>query len=170
MPNRLIAGSAAALIVAVAATLAAPPLPRLVWNASASAPIGLYVVPPGAAVAAGDMVVARTPLPVRHLAAVRRYVPENVPLVKRVAAVSGQEVCAVGAFVLVDGRPAAIRRPADGHGRRLPRWRGCTRLTGGAVLLLMDRSDSFDGRYFGPTSPTDIIGRARLVWAARPGA
>lgn len=170
MANRIIAGVAAAVIAAVAVTLAAPPTPRLVWNASASAPVGLYVVSQGQAVAPGDMVIARTPLPVRRLAAVRRYLPQNVPLVKRVAAVAGQEVCALGAFVYVDGYPVAIRRPADGRGRPMPWWRGCVRLTEGAVLLLMKRSDSFDGRYFGPTSAGDVVGRARLIWAARPDA
>ncbi len=108
------------MIAGVAATLAVPPTPRLVWNASASAPTGLYVVTPGPAVAPGDMVIARMPLPVRRFAAVRHYLPENVPLVKRVAAVSGQKVCAFGAFVYVDGHPVAIRRPADGHGRPMP--------------------------------------------------
>lgn len=170
MLSRTITGVAAAVIVAVSATLAAPPTPRLVWNVSASAPVGLYVVTPGSALEPGDVVIARTPSPVRRLAAVRRYLPENVPLVKRVAAVAGQEVCALGAFVYVDGHPAAVRRPADGRGRPMPWWRGCVRLTEGAVLLLMERSDSFDGRYFGPTSTADVVGRAQLICAARPGA
>ena len=170
MLSRMIASLAAAVIVAVSATLAAPPTPRLVWNISASAPMGLYAVTPGVALAPGDMVIARTPSPVRRLAAVRRYLPQNVPLVKRVAAVAGQEVCALGAFVYVDGRPVAVRRPADGRGRPMPCWRGCIRLAKGAVLLLMERSDSFDGRYFGPTSTADVVGRARLIWAARPDA
>lgn len=170
MPSRLIVGIAAGVIGAVTTTLAVPPTPRLVWNVSASAPVGLYVVSPGRAVAPGDMVVARTPLPVRRFAAVRRYLPQNVPLVKRVAAVAGQAVCALGAFVYVDGYPVAVRRPADGRGRPMPWWRGCVRLNHGAVLLLMERSDSFDGRYFGPTSTADVLGRARLIWAARPDA
>src|SRR3546814_1556457 len=41
-------------------TMAFPPAPRLVWNASASAPIGLYAVTPGAPVGPGDMVIARS--------------------------------------------------------------------------------------------------------------
>src|SRR3546814_1347587 len=39
------------------------PLPRLVWNASASAPIGLYSVSPGVPADPGDMVIARVPQP-----------------------------------------------------------------------------------------------------------
>jgi type IV secretory pathway protease TraF len=29
-----------------------------------------------------------------------------------------------------------------------------------------DTQRSFDGRYFGPTPASDLIGRARLVWRA----
>ena len=51
-------------MAALGLTIAWPPLPRLVWNASASAPIGLYAVSPGTAPGRGDMVievVVRTP-------------------------------------------------------------------------------------------------------------
>jgi len=34
------------------------------------------------------------------------------------------------------------------------------------MFLLMARSPaSFDGRYFGPTSRSDIVGKATLLWA-----
>src|SRR3546814_3916967 len=45
-------------IACLAATVALPPRPRLVWNASASAPIGLYVVTPPDRIGVGDMVIA----------------------------------------------------------------------------------------------------------------
>lgn len=144
---------------------AVSPTPRLVWNASASAPTGLYAVSPGAFPEAGDMVVARLPTVFRRLAAERRYLPQNVPLVKRVAAVAGDEVCAVGQAITVNGRPVAERRIFDGRGRRMPFWLGCIRLRGRQLLLLMHAPDSFDGRYFGVTEGRDIIGKARLIWA-----
>ena len=34
----------------------------------------------------------------------------------------------------------------------------------GALLLLNDPPDSFDGRYFGPTARRDVIGRATPIW------
>src|SRR5512132_3425293 len=58
------------------------PAPWLVWNASASAHIGLYRVVPGADVERGDMVLVRPPESVRQLAAERGYLPQKVPLVK----------------------------------------------------------------------------------------
>ena len=142
-----------------------PPAPRLVWNASASAPIGLYAVAPGGAAEPGDMVIARVPEPFRRLAATRRYVPINVPLVKRVAAAAGDEVCALGQEIFVNGRWTAERRLADGAGRAMPIWTGCVRLRGRQLFLLMDAPASFDGRYFGVTEGSDVVGKARLLWA-----
>lgn len=149
----------------LALTIAVPPRPRLVWNASASAPIGLYAVDPGASIQVGDMVVARLPDGWRAFAARRRYLPANVPLVKQVVAVAGDQVCAVGAHVWVNGRRVAERRSADGAGRPLPWWRGCIRLREGQFFLLMrDSPASFDGRYFGPTDGAQLVGKATLLW------
>lgn len=152
-------------IAGIAATIIAPPAPRLLWNASASAPVGLYRVAPGAPVARGDMVIAWAPDGPRALAAARHYLPGNVPLVKRVAAVPGDRVCAMAHRILVDGREISTRRTHDAAGRPMPWWRGCTTLRDGAVLLLMNAPASFDGRYFGPTRPDDVIGKATLLWA-----
>lgn len=157
--------AAVAIGLGVVLGLAAfPPAPRLVWNASASAPIGLYSVSPGALAEPNDMVIARVPEPWRRLAATRRYLPMNVPLVKRVAAAAGDEVCALGQEVFVNGRWIAERRIADGAGRPMPLWSGCVRLRGRQLFLLMDAPASFDGRYFGVTGGDDIIGKARLLW------
>jgi conjugative transfer signal peptidase TraF len=160
-------GVAIAIISAIVLVQAVfPPAPRLVWNASASAPIGLYGVSPGSTTEVGDMVVARLPRMVRHLAAERRYLPANVPLVKRVAAAAGDEVCAFDRYIFVDGEFVAERQMFDGEGRRMPFWLGCIRLRGEQKLLLMDAQDSFDGRYFGVTEGPDVIGKVRLIWAS----
>lgn len=153
-------------IAALGLTIIAPPAPRLVWNATASAPIGLYWVRPGRGIARGTMVLAHLPEGWRDFAARRRYLPANVPLVKRVAAGPGDEICAANRVILLDGRPLATRRDIDGAGRPMPHWRGCRRLKGGEFFLLMTASPaSFDGRYFGVTKADDIVGPARLLWA-----
>jgi conjugative transfer signal peptidase TraF len=148
------------------ATAVAPPTPRLVWNASPSMAVGLYSVSPGASAATGELVVAWPPDRARRLAALRRYLPSNVPLVKRVAAMPGDEVCALGARIFINGSPSVTRRTADRAGRPLPWWEGCVRLREGQRLLLVAASpDSFDGRYFGVSERADILGKARLLWA-----
>ena len=151
-------------VAALGATIVAPPLPRLLWNASASAPIGLYAVHPAAPRVRGDGVAARTPLAVRALAAERRYVPANVPLVKRVAAVAGDFVCAKGSEIRINARVAALRLSRDAAGRPMPWWRGCRPLRPGEYLLLMPAAASFDGRYFGPVPASDILGKAVPLW------
>ena len=161
--RRRIAVTAAGIAVLLASA-ALPTAPRLVWNASASAPIGLYAVTPGASAEPGDMVIARVPDRFRRLAAERRYLPMNVPLVKRVAAQPGDEVCALGQEIFVNGRWTAERRLVDGQNRPMPIWSGCIRLHGRQLFLLMDNPASFDGRYFGATEERDIIGKARLLW------
>jgi len=150
---------------AVLATIVVSPVPLLVWNASASMPIGLYGVEPGARLATGDVAVARLPIGVRDLAARRRYLPVDVPLVKRVAAVAGHRICWTGPRVTIDGLLAALRRRDDRAGRALPWRHGCTMLLGDSVLLLATRSpDSFDGRYFGPSEARDQIGKGVALW------
>lgn len=167
--RRRLARRAAALAIGltvVAATIVAPPAPRLVWNASASAPLGLYAVHPGVPVDAGDMVIARVPERYRMLAARRHYLPVNVPLVKRVVGVAGDQICALGAAIVVNGERVAVRLGTDGAGRPMPHWTGCIRLRGRQLFLLMtDSPASFDGRYFGVTDSHDVIGKAHLLWA-----
>jgi len=155
----------AGLAAALAATIALPPHPLLVWNASASAPIGLYRVG-GTDLKTGEMVIAWPPTRARDFVARRHYLPANVPLVKRVAAGPGDTICALGQEIFVNSRWVAERLVHDGAGRPMPWWTGCVKLRHGAMFLLMtDSPASFDGRYFGPTGRGDIVGRATLLWA-----
>ena len=167
--NRLRAAAAAAAGFAAAAlsgTLLWPPRPLLLWNGSPSSPIGLYRVAPPGTVSPGESVVAWPPREARALAALRHYLPSGVPLVKRVAGVAGDRICAVGEAVFVNGRVAALRRREDRLGRRLPWWTGCHHIREGELFLLMsDAPGSFDGRYFGVTARDEVIGRASLLWA-----
>jgi len=158
-----------ALLGAIGLALCAIPVafdpgPRIVWNVSESAPLGLWSVRSGLPIRRGDMVLVRLPPLFSDLAAARRYLPKGVPLLKRVVAQAGDEICARGNIVSVNGRRVAWRRLRDGAGRSLPRWSGCERLQAGRLFLLMDRSDSFDGRYFGPIDRGAVIGTAMPLW------
>jgi conjugative transfer signal peptidase TraF len=138
--------------------------PRLVWNASASAPIGLYRRMDGV-IARGDLVLAWAPDPARRLAAERDYLPADVPLLKRVAAIAGDTVCAIGRSIVIDGRAAAERLERDPSERPLPRWDGCLTLQPGELFLLMPGvPDSFDGRYFGAVGADAVIGKVVPLW------
>lgn len=159
----LVTITALALALLWASNLPAIPL-KLVWNASASAPRGLYWVVARERQRRGDMVVAWLPAQVRRLAAERGYLPARIPLVKRVAAIAGDRVCAAGHRVLINGTSAAWRYRSDPAGRALPWWSGCRRLMGGETLLLTAPPRSFDGRYFGISRAREIVGRAVPLW------
>jgi conjugative transfer signal peptidase TraF len=168
-PHRPAASTLGAVIVslALAGTLLWPPRPVLLWNASASSRIGLYAVTSSDYPQVGDMVVAWPPARARQLASTRHYLPASVPLVKRVAAVSGDRVCAKLSTIFVNGRPVAKRRSRDPSGRPMPSWSGCKMLREGDLFLLTPGMPlAFDGRYFGVTRGHQLVGKARLLWAA----
>lgn len=140
------------------------PAPRLVWNASASAPRGLYLIMPHAAITHGDMVLVALPDAPRRFAAARGYLPDGVPILKRIAATTGTEVCADDHALTVAGH-MVVRLAVDRAGHPLPRWIGCRTLGSGEIFLLMpDVPDSFDSRYFGPVTTDRILGKARPLW------
>ena len=67
-------------------------VPRLIWNASASTPIGLYAVRPPGALRDTELVAVMPPEPVASFLADGGYLPRGVPLMKRVLALPGQSV------------------------------------------------------------------------------
>jgi len=157
---------ALATIASVCASVRWPPRPLLLWNASPSSTLGLYAVTAPRDVSTGDMVVAWAPRAARRLAASRGYLPWRVPLVKRVAAIAGDRVCERGKSIFVNGRQVALRRRRDPSGRPMPWWPGCHQLLQGDLFLLSPGAPgAFDGRYFGVTRASEVVGRARLLWA-----
>ena len=159
------AAALAAAFTALLGTILWPPRPLLLWNASASSPLGLYLIVPPEGVSPGEMVVAWPPEFARRLGAERRYLPGNVPLVKRVAATAGDRVCAAGEAVFVNGRLETLRRVRDPSGRPMPWWNGCETIAEGDLFLLAASvPEAFDGRYFGVTRREHVVGQARLVW------
>jgi len=163
-------GSAALFASLFAAVAWLPPRPQLVWNASASVPVGLYRID-ARAPAIGDLVAVAPPPAVAAWLARRGYLPDGTPLLKHVAALPGARVCRFGAEISVDGRRAAIARMVDRKGRELPRWTGCRTLGGDEIFLLNAAPDSLDSRYFGPLPASRSIGRARpILTRSAPGA
>ncbi|MBU6298608.1 MAG: S26 family signal peptidase [Alphaproteobacteria bacterium] len=150
---------------AILAVITPRTLPLLVWNATASAPVGLYRVIPFAHVDRGNLVLAMAPIAVRTMAAERGYLPAGVPLVKHVAALFRDQVCTTGHEITINGRPVATRLSTDSHRRPLPHWQGCRMLARDEVFLLnAPVRDSFDSRYFGPIRISAVMGRLIPLW------
>ncbi len=154
-----------AVAVAIVAAIAPRCPPVLVWNATASAPLGLYRVTPLDGLRRGDLVLATPPPTARNLAAKRGYLPANVPLVKPVAGLPGDTICGAGRRISINAQAVAMGLSTDSRMRPLPRWQGCRTLGPNDVFLLnAEIKDSFDGRYFGPTKRSAIIGKLRPLW------
>ena len=161
---------AGGIAAATLATLAVPVSRYAVWNASASVPTGLYAIRGKASLHVGERVAIEPPPELRRLLATRGYLPAGVPLLKRIAAVSGQRVCRFGHGVTIDGDFAGVARSRDRLGRPLPAWFGCRMLRTGELFVMNPAApDSFDGRYFGVLRLADVIGRATPVWTDEAG-
>ncbi|GAB4067799.1 S26 family signal peptidase [Ancylobacter sonchi] len=151
--------TAASVGVALATTVPTPV--KLIWNVSASVPVGLYSVEPTDDLEITDLVAVMPPPPLATFLIARGYLGEGTPLLKRVMGLPGQEVCRLGDAVTVNGVPLGEALRRDRLGRDLPVWQGCRRLAPGHLFLMNpDVGDSLDGRYFGPMPATTVIGRA----------
>ncbi|NGM47776.1 S26 family signal peptidase [Rhodobacter sp. SGA-6-6] len=163
-----------AVMLAGALLIAAPDVtshaPRLVWNASASAPVGLYAATPITSLEVGDLVAVTPPDDLAIFLAERGYLPRGVPLIKRVLALPGTEVCRSGTTILAHGRAWGEAQARDRLGRDLPRWQGCRGIAARELFLMnWDAPDSLDGRYFGPLPITSITARLSPIWTDRDG-
>jgi conjugative transfer signal peptidase TraF len=154
-----------AALALIAFTMRPKPTPLLVWNASASVPIGLYSVRSINKLIVTDLVIAMPPEPLATFLAEDGYLPLSVLLIKRVLALPGQHVCRHELLISVDGIDMGLARQRDRRGRSLPVWQGCQVIAAGEVFLMnWEEPASLDGRYFGPIHSSAIVGRAEPLW------
>ncbi|ABK47501.1 S26 family signal peptidase [Enterobacter hormaechei] len=149
------------------------PLPRLIYNPSDSVAVGWYRLDPlhhpsdslSHRAEVGSIVLTTLPPETAVLAAQRGYLPDHIPLLKRVGAVAPQHVCISADQVRIDGVPVAALLHTDRLGRELQAWPHCRQLQPGELFLLsVTNPASFDSRYFGPVSVSAVIGIASPVW------
>ncbi len=143
---------------------------KLIWNASASTPIGFYSVEPAKRLEVTDLVAVAAPEPIASFLADGRYLPGDTPLLKRVLGLPGQTVCRSGVLISVDGVAMGTALQRDRIDRPLPDWQGCRIVADGEIFLMnWDVPDSLDGRYFGPIPASAVIGRAVPLWTDEDG-
>ncbi|MNU84700.1 Peptidase S26 [compost metagenome] len=140
----------------------------VVYNPTDSVPRGWYRVgsiDKATSLHFGSIVLARLPANVAAFAGQRGYLPNGLPILKRVGAVAPQSVCVREQVVLIDGTAAATTRTHDGARRPLQAWQHCRPLVGDELFLLSDTNPaSFDSRYFGPIAVSAVLGIARPLW------
>lgn len=141
------------------------PFARIVYNPSDSVPLGWYRIGPPDSLHVGSVVLAQLPTDAAALAARRGYLPEHIPLLKRIGAMSPQQVCIENYIVRIDGVAVTGVRATDGRDRPLLAWQQCRRLRDGELFLLSTTNPaSFDSRYFGPVAVSAVVGSAQPLW------
>ena len=154
----------AAGVIALCTSSALSTTPRLIWNATASVPEGLYSVQFDAAIHVGDLVAVVPPRGLGAWLDRRGYLPSGALLIKRTAAVAPSQVCRTGDIVTVDDVTVALAASRDRAGRALPDWSGCQRLGADDIFLINAAPGSLDSRYFGALSRAAVVGRATPRW------
>lgn len=152
-------------VVGAAAIASALPGPMVIHNPSNSIPRGFYART-SAKPARGEIIAFQIPAMGRPYAAAHMPPLIRAGIIKRIAAGQGDRVCTTGPEGLaINGKPIAPIVAADQFGRSLPHWRDCRTLRAGEYFVYSDRiPNSYDSRYYGPVTTSDIIGTYRPVW------
>lgn len=160
----IILGAIVALVLLQGPTYLKP-VPRLIYNSSASAQIGWYQVFPGKAYDRGHLVASHLPKRASELANDRDYLLLGIPVIKTIGAVAGDEICRIDAEILLPDGVRLEIKDTDSMGRALPQLpAGCFTLPDKTVFLVSTRIEtSFDSRYIGPVHTSLVLGPVRYL-------
>lgn len=170
MSRRRILAVTMLAVIGIAATSAVDMPTKIIWNATASAPVGFYTLEPADRIEVPELVAIMPPEPLAGFMVGRGYVGRGVPLLKRVVGLPGQWVCRAGRAITIDSVEIGDALDRDQIGRALPVWEGCRVIADGQLFLMnWQVRDSLDGRYFGPIPASSVIGRALPLWTDEDG-
>jgi conjugative transfer signal peptidase TraF len=163
-------GLSVGLAVAAAATAAAllcVSRPWVLINTTPSEPEGLYLGQSGEPIV-GALAAFRAPAAAFPYADARLSYLRHRPLLKAIAAASGDTVCTTSGRLVINGQDRAPITRLDGQGRALPVWMGCRPMAVDEVFAFSDRvPNSFDSRYFGPVRRSAVLGVYRPLITVR---
>lgn len=141
--------------------------PWVLWNRTDSEPIGVYartLQRPEI----GRLIAFQAPPAAFPYADGRMSYLRRVPILKQIAAVEGDLVCARDGVLAINGQPVAPVYKRDPRGRALPQWNGCRRLQAAEYFVYSDRiPNSFDSRYYGPIPGKRVLGVYQPLAAAQ---
>jgi conjugative transfer signal peptidase TraF len=155
------AGAAIGSATLVAVCLIGARLPAALGyclNLTPSEPVGIYRRVAGGA-QPNALVLLRQP----HDSAapiLERYLPANIPLIKRIAAIPGEVVETSARGVRVNGIlwPDSAPLTHDQEGRSLqPYPFGTYRVAAGQLWVMSNHPRGLDSRYFGPVTESSVI-------------
>jgi signal peptidase I len=154
------------LLIASAALPAVIQNPPIIINETISMAKGAYVRAGDAqSLKRGDIIAMPMNARAKAYLGEKLGYPKDTMLIKRVAGLSGDVICRHGTTVTINAQSVQTAR-RDSGGNLLPYWSGCDVLLPNEVFLLGDHAGSFDSRYFGPVTKSEMSGtyKAVMTW------
>jgi len=137
--------------------------PLAIINETPSMQKGLYVrIDDAHDLKRGEIVALPLPKNAKDYLVGKLGYPADTLLIKRVAALPGDEVCRQAGKLTVAGKTLQAK-DRDRHDNALPDWQGCHKLSNEGIFIQGDHPGSFDSRYFGPVSRHALSGTYRQV-------
>jgi len=143
------------------------PRKHLLYNDSPSMPIGYYRLHSqrkAQDLTRGETVLYGIPEAAQALVQTRHYSNPDVPFLKPVTAMPGDQVCTEGRQVIVNKQALGRIRITDSNGRPLPWHRFCGPVPAGFFYSFTAHPNSFDSRHYGPVPLESIVARATPLW------
>ena len=142
---------------------------QLIYNISPSLPLGWYLRKKGEEIRRGTIVEFAIPNAAYGYVGDRLgHVNPNWYILKKVLAVSGDHVSTVGDNLLINFKPVAPILTTDSRGKPMPIWRASRVLRRREYFVYSGLIiNSFDSRYYGPISESDVRGVYVPLWTEK---
>lgn len=133
-------------------------------NMTRSEPVGLYKLVKGSTAKRGDLVFIKLPAEFEKYVYGRGWLPQGWPLLKKVGGIEGDLYCYSGSEFTINQNPVGTIFKSDSQGLPLPVKAGCFTVKKNNFLpVATGLISSFDSRYFGEISTSNIIGVASPI-------
>ena len=141
---------------------------RITYSVTPSMPQGFYLIVPSKKIARYDTVEFMPPQAALDFARDLHWVPKSGFIIKYVFAIPGDEVCVRNEAIWINDKKTGKVYRFYAFGKLLPQTKICGKLADGQYLLMSTKRErSFDGRYFGPVSSRNILGRAIPIFITK---
>lgn len=132
------------------------------YNYTDSLPFGFYIVVPGE-IKKGDLIAFVPPPVAQKLINERKYLQPDGYLLKPVIGVAGDSIDTKYERLLINGKDTGEFLTKDKEGRTISKYLFRGRLKKGEYYVVIpEKKNSFDSRYFGPVPKKNVVGKIRL--------
>ena len=153
------------VLIAVAVSVLKKSGYHITCSATTSMPRGFYLVMPTKEIKRYDIVEFMPPPAALEFIAKHHWAPKSGLIIKYVFALPGDDICVRNHAIWINGQKIGKVYHFYAPGKLLPQTKICGKLKENEYLLLSTKKErSFDGRYFGAVTSSNILGKAVPLW------